>query len=369
MSGATAAPRLAGEVAPGFEPVREAFARAFAELGETGAACAVFRGGRRVADLWGGEAAPGRPWERDTMAGVYSTGKPLCALGLLVLVGRGAVELDAPVARYWPGYAAAGKAGTTVRHVLAHRAGLMAIEPPLGEDALLDWERVTAALAAAPPNWPPGEAQGEHAVFYGHLVGEIARRASGVPFCAWMRREVAGPWGLAFAGALTPVEQARCATLRGVDALAAAAAAEDAGSLRARALFAATGMLRGEVVNGAAWRSACVPAVGLHATARAVAALHAGLLGGGEWQGARLLPETLAREMVREQCRGHDRFLGEEVRWGLGVQLDVDGFGHGGLGGSLGWADPESGTAFGYVTAELGTHERALAVWEAARRA
>jgi CubicO group peptidase (beta-lactamase class C family) len=361
--------RIEGQVVAGAESVREAFARCFAELGETGAACAVWRNGRLVADLWGGEASPGRPWTADTLVGVYSTGKPLCALALLVLVGDGRVELDAPVARYWPEYAAAGKGATTVRHVLTHRAGLMSLEPPLAHDALLDWEHVTAALAAAPPQWEPGREQGEHAVFYGHLVGEIARRVTGVPFCAWLRHAVTGPWGLDFLGALGAAEQSRCATLAGVDALAAASLSPGADSLRSRSLFAATGMFRADVVNGAAWRGACVPAVGLHASARGVAALYAGLLAGGAWNETRLLPRETVAEMLREQFRGHDHFLEEDVRWGLGVQLDADGFGHGGLGGSLGWADPATGTAFAYVTARMGTHDRALAVWEAAQRA
>lgn len=361
-------PRIQGVCAPGFESVRDAFARGFADLGETGAACTVWRAGRLVADLWAGEAAPGRAWTPDTLTGVYSTGKPLCALGLLLLVGRGAVELDAPVTRYWPEYAAAGKAATTVRDVLTHRAGLMALEPPLVHDALLDWTRVTAALAAAAPNWEPGREQGEHAVFYGHLAGEIVRRATGVPFCAWLRREVAEPWGLEFAGALTAAEQARCATLAGVDALAVASLVPGSTALRDRSLFAATGMFRADVVNGAAWREACVPAVNLHASARGVAALYAALLAGGAWNGVRLLPESLVAEMTREQFCGHDHFLEAETRWGLGVQLDTDGFGHGGLGGSLGWADPESGTAFAYVTARMGSHDRASALWDAARR-
>jgi CubicO group peptidase (beta-lactamase class C family) len=361
--------RIEGEVAAGAEGVRDAFARGFTELGETGAACAVWRHGQLVADLWGGEASPGRPWTADTLAGVYSTGKPLCALALLVLVGDGRVELDAPVARYWPEYAALGKGATTVRHVLAHRAGLMSLEPPLAHEALLDWTRVTAALAAAPPQWEPGAEQGEHAVFYGHLVGEIARRVTGVPFCRWLRDAVTGPWGIDVAGALSAAEQERCATLAGVDALAAASLAPGANSLRSRSLFAATGMFRSEVVNGAAWRGACVPAVSLHASARGIAAFYAALLAGGTWNGVRVLPAAAVAEMVREQFRGHDHFLEEDARWGLGVQIDADGFGHGGLGGSLGWADPQSGTAFAYVTGRMGAHDRAVAVWDAARRA
>jgi CubicO group peptidase (beta-lactamase class C family) len=360
---------ISGEAAPELGAVRDAFARCFAQLGETGAALAVWRDGRPVADLWAGEASPGRPWERDTLVGVYSTGKPLCALGLLRLVERGEVELDAPVTRYWPGYAAHGKGATTVRHVLTHRAGLMALEPPLPQDQLLDWDVVTAALAAAPPQWDPGSDQGEHAVFYGHLVGEIVRRVTGVPFCEWLRREVAEPWGLEFLGALRPAERARCATLTGMDEAWIASLALDPGTLRGRATFQATGMLRADVVNGPAWRGGCVPAVNLHASARGVAAMYAGLLAGGEREGMRLLSGSLAREMRTEQCRGFDRFCQEDVRWGLGVQLDHDGFGHGGLGGSLGWADPATGLAFAYVTARMGSHERALAVWEAARRA
>lgn len=343
--------RIEGSSAPGCERVREAFARCFAELGETGAACALWREGRLVADLWAGEARPGRAWRQDTLVGVYSTAKPFAALGLLALVGRGLVELDAPVVRYWPQYGARGKAATTVRHVLTHRAGLMAVEPPISTAELFEWDRVTAALAASPPQWEPGTDQGEHAVFYGHLVGEIARRVTGVSFGEWLRREVAVPWGLELHSGLTPDEMARCATLR------------------ASALPPPPGVVDLEVANGPDWRGACIPAVNAHATARGIARMYGGLLADGALDGARLLPESLAREMRAEQCRGFDRFCLEEVAWGLGVQLDVDGFGHGGRGGSLGWADPGAGIAFAYVTADMGTHDRAMAVWEAARGA
>lgn len=197
--------------------------------------------------------------------GVYSTAKPFAALGLLVLVDRGLVELDAPVVRYWLRYGDRGKAATTVRHVFTHRAGLMATDPPIPAAELFDWNRVCEALAASPPQWEPGTDQGEHAVFYGHLVGEIARRVTGVPFGAWLRREIAAPWGLELHSGLTPDEMSRCATLVGPP---------DPG-----------------VANGPGWR-----------------------------------------------------------------------------GGSLGWADPRAGIAFAYVTAGMRTHERAMAVWEAARR-
>ena len=360
--------RIAGSFAPGCEGVRDAFARCFTEFGETGAACALWRDGRLVADLWAGEARAGLPWRRDTLVGVYSSAKPFAALGLLVLVSRGLVELDAPVARYWPDYAARGKAATTVRHVLTHRAGLMAVDPPISTADLFEWDRVTAALAASPPQWEPGTDQGEHAVYYGHLVGEIARRVTGVHFGEWLRREVAGPWGLELLVGLAPEEQARCATLVDVTGQWREPLALDPATLRGRALIGPAGGLDFGVVNGPAWRSACIPAVNAHGTARGIARLYGGLLAGGVLEGTRLLSDVLAREVITEQCRGFDRFCMEEVAWGLGVQLDVDGFGHGGRGGSLGWADPGAGIALAYVTAGMGTHDRATAVWDAARR-
>ncbi len=359
--------RIDGAFEPGAEAFRDAFARCFSELGETGAACALWRDGRLVADLWAGEARPGQPWQRDTLVGVYSTAKPFAALGLLALVSCGEVELDAPVARYWPEYAANGKAATTVRHVLTHRAGLMVIEPPITSADLFDWGRVCAALAAAPPNWEPGTDQGEHAMYFGHLVGEIARRVTGVPFGAWLRREVASPWGLELHVGLTPDEMARCATLVEMPDLWREALTLDPATLRGRALLEPEGVRDFAVVNGRPWRQACIPAVNAHGTARALVRMYAGLLGGGALGGPRLLSELLAREMRTEQSRGPDRFCLEEVAWGLGVQIDFDGFGHGGRGGSLAWADPETGIAFAYVTAGMGSHDRASAVWDAAR--
>ena len=148
---------IAGTCAEEFAPVREAFARCFAELGESGAATCVYLDGRPVVDLWAGSADPasGRPWQRDTLVHVYSVTKPFAAVCLLLLVERGLVDLDAPVAAYWPEFAQAGKARIPVRWLLTHQAGLLGIRQPLPREAIFDWEWITALLAAEPPWWPP----------------------------------------------------------------------------------------------------------------------------------------------------------------------------------------------------------------------
>ena len=189
--------RVHGFCEPAFAAVGEAFERGFAERGELGAAVAVHLNGRLVVDLWAGNADPeaGSPWAEDTIAHAYSVSKPLVATCALVLADRGELDLDAPVARYWPEYAQAGKERTLVRHLLAHQTGILALPEPQPPEALLDWDRLTGLLAAAPPLWEPGTKHGEEAGFYGHLVGEVVRRVDGRSLGRFLAEEIAEPVG------------------------------------------------------------------------------------------------------------------------------------------------------------------------------
>ena len=346
-----------GETAGGFESVRDAFARCFDELGETGAAYTALAGGRIVADLWGGDG-----FERDALVHVYSVTKPMAAFCVLVLADRGALALDDPVATHWPEFAQAAKEHVTVRQALSHQAGLVALRDPQPADVLLDWERTCALLAAEPPWWEPGDGHGEHALFYGHICGELVRRTDGRSLGTFWDEEVAGPWRLDFHVGLGDSEQARTIDLEGE-----LGAGE--GELRRLALANPPGLLDLRVVNGPAWRKAEIPAVNGHGTAAAVARFYSGLLGGGELDGVRLVtPETVAA-MTAGELTARDLLLEEEVTWGLGVWVDHDGFGMGGLGGSLGMADPAIGIAQAYVTRHMAGHERAEAMDEAVRSA
>ena len=202
---------IAGDVAPGFDAVRDAFERCFDELGETGAAFSARVRGRPVADLWGGEG-----FRRDSLVHVYSVTKPMAAFCVLVLFDRGLVGLDDAVARYWPEFGQAGKERTTVRQLVSHQAGLIALREPQPGAVLLDWDRTCALLAAEAPWWEPGSGHGEHALFYGHLCGELVRRVDGRSLGAFWREEVARPWQLDFHIGLGAAERSRVVDLEGV---------------------------------------------------------------------------------------------------------------------------------------------------------
>jgi CubicO group peptidase (beta-lactamase class C family) len=354
-------PQIEGWVEPGLEPVRDAFAETFATGGELGAAVSVLVDGRTVVELWGGTANDaGAPWRRDTIVNVFSVTKPLAAVCLLVLVERGRLELEDRVSSVWPEFASAGKADVTVRQVLAHQAGLDVFERALEPEALLEWEHATALLAGSAPRWPPGSTHGEHAAFYGHLVGELVRRSDGRSLGRFLRDELAVPWQLDFHVGLGPDELVRTA-----DVTDPGGAFRDE-ALRGGAMYRLAvdnprAMLDAATVNSERWRRAEIPAVNGHGTALAVARFYAGLAAGGELGGVRLLSADLAGRIVEVQRDGLDEVLGEPVAWGLGLQVDRHGFGMGGIGGSAGWWD-RRGYAFGYVTRRLGTHERADAV-------
>lgn len=286
--------------------------------------------------------------------------KPFAALCLLRLVARGQVELDAPVARYWAEVAANGKESAPVRQALAHQAGLLALREAKEPSAIFDWARVADRLAREAPWWTPGAAHGEHAYFYGHFLGEILRRVDGRSLGRFLRDEIGDPLGVDLHVGLGPDGERRCAEVEGMDEAWLEANGVAPGSLYAIALDNPPGVLHPDVVNGRDWRRAEIPAVNGHGSARGVTRVYAALAEGGSLEGVELLPAPLAREMRTVQSSGGDRLLGRPVDWGLGVQIEPDDFGMGGIGGALGFGDAKRRIGFGYAMRRLADHERAL---------
>ena len=369
--------KIEGFCAPGFEAVRDAFAAAFAAGEEVGAAVAVVVDGEPVVDLWAGHADQTRtvPWTRDTLVNVYSTTKGMTALCAQRLADEGALDLDAPVARYWPEFAAAGKGDVPVRWLLSHRAGLPAVRDLLPREALFDFDAMASALAAETPWWTPGERHGYHALTFGWLVGEVVRRVAGKSLGSYFRDEVAGPLGADFHIGLDDDHHGRVAEMSpmalpepGSQNTDAPALAEllirDPEGMSARAFMNPPSMAEG--VNHAAWRRAEIPGANGHATARALARIYGVLARGGEQDGVRLLSREGIERCREEQSRGPDAVLLLPTRIAGGFMLsqpDVPGgsfgpgegsFGHPGAGGSVGFADPEAGVGFGYVMNRMG---------------
>jgi CubicO group peptidase (beta-lactamase class C family) len=363
-------PEIQGSCAARYRRVREAFAENFTARGEIGAAVAITVEGRPVVDLFAGHADPGRsrPWSRDTIVHLYSTTKGMAALCLHRLLERGALELDAPVARYWPEFAAEGKGEIPVRWVLSHRAGLQALRAPLPAEALYDGDAMAAALAAAAPCLPPGQL-GYHPMTFGWLVGELVRRSDGRSLGRFFREEIAEPLGADLHIGLGPAEEKRCADITDLEpppefvaAFAAAPGGEPPLVLLAFANPSGTGDH-----NCAAHRRAEIPAINGHGSAAALAQIYGALACGGEQGGVRVLSRAAIELARTPQAEGVDPLLGIPLRMGLGYwisQPETAGygfgphpgaFGHPGAGGSLGFADPEARVGFGYVTNRMGS--------------
>ncbi|GAB7041547.1 MULTISPECIES: serine hydrolase domain-containing protein [Catenuloplanes] len=338
---------LHGQVSPGFEPLRSAFSALLASGAETGAALTVIHDGSVVAELHGGwrDRSLTVPWTPDTLTGVYSVGKPVAALCVLLLVARGRLGLDDPVTRHWP---ECRTPAVTVRQLLDHTAGLVAFPPGLPATAFADWDLLTSSLATAPPAWEPGTVAGEFALTYGHPLGELVRRVDGRTLGAFLRDEIAVPWDLDLAFGLSPAQIARCADL--VPAWPADPLGEP-GSWKHRALSSPAGATSASVINGPLWRTTEIPAVNLHSTATALARLYSLL--------PAILPANLMTELTSASYRGHDVVLNRDVTWTLGMQLEPDGsWGMGGIGGSCAFTDPARDYSFAYVTHHLADFTR-----------
>ena len=359
--------QIHGEVAPGFERVRDAFAANFEKHGEVGAAFSLYHRGKKVVDLWGGVAdvETGRPWAEDSIVMVFSSTKGATAACAHLLAQRGELDLDAPVAEYWPEFAAAGKQDIPVRWLLSHQVGLPVFDDPITVEEFLAWEPPVKTLAAQRPVWEPGTKHGYHAGTYGWLVGEVVRRITGKSLGTFFADEVAGPLGLDFWIGLPESEESRVVPMIAID-LQELSVDEEALTPRRRDLLAAsrdpdsllarpstTGPLDS---NTRAFRAAELPAGNGIADARSLARMYASLIGDGV-DGVRLLnDETMARATA-EHSNGRDEVLQIQTRFGLGFELNLPhghlgqegAFGHSGAGGSLGFADPKAEIAFGYA--------------------
>ncbi|MFE7409619.1 serine hydrolase domain-containing protein [Streptomyces laurentii] len=373
-----------GTVAAGFEPVRDAFRRNFEERGERGAAVSVYRDGTKVVDLWAGaknadsadsadsaEGAEGAdiPWTADTAQVVRSATKGVAAAVPLLLHQRGLLDLDAPVGAYWPEFKAAGKDRVTVRQLLAHRAGVPVLDHPLTLAEAIDLDASTRAIAAQAPVWEPGTAHGYHAHTFSWLMSGLVHRVTGRTIGRFVAEEIAAPLGLELwiglpreethrvgrVGEVPETEPADSPALKLRPKPSVVAAYRDPRSLTRRA-FDVIETRPDE--NDPAYLAAELPGSAGVATARALARFYAATLGPVDGGGARLLgPETVALARTEESA-GPDRVLVVGTRFGLGYMLHgaaspllgPGSFGHPGRGGSLGFADPEAGIAFGYVT-------------------
>ncbi|MEU6261413.1 serine hydrolase domain-containing protein [Streptomyces sp. NPDC047043] len=382
-----------GEVEAGFEPVRDAFEANFSQRGDIGAAVCVYQHGRPVVDLWGGVADPetGRPWTRDTLQLVYSATKGATTTAAHLLVQRGELDLDAPVATYWPEFAANGKADIPVRWLLSHQAGLIALDQPVPLDDALAWHPMVAALAAQRPLWEPGTAHGYHGRTWGWLVGEVIRRVSGRTPGRFFADEIADPLGLDFFIGLPASERHRVSrmvyqqseidlTTVPVESIPEEfreliAAMGDPNSFSNRA-FAVTDPAEIDF-NSPEVQAAELPASNGIGTARGLARMYAALI--GEVDGVRLLtPETL-ESATKQQAIGKDQVILLPSRFSSGYMLPTEAlpmtgpnaFGHMGRGGSLAFADPEHGIAFSYAMNNIveGAEDvRAASLVDAVRR-
>lgn len=343
-----------------YEPVRDAFAENFRQGLEAGASLCVTDGGRTVVDVWGGHADEHgtRPWERDTVVVVYSTSKIMVALCGLMLIDRGLIDLDAPVARYWPEFAQNGKENLPVRYLFSHSAGLPGWDEAVSMQTLCDWDRVVGMLERQKPWWEPGTASGYHMLTMGYLIGELVKRVTGKSIGTFFRTEVAEKLGADFHIGLAPEHHARASRIvigeeRSFDV--------EPGSIADRVL---NNPREANLVSRAT-KMAEIPSANGHGNARSIARVGSAIAMGGELDGVPLLSRATLDQALQEQIYVVDLAIEAPVRWGLGMGLPSKEFPlpnpntlhWGGFGGSFCIMDLDAGICCAYaMNRMLGSH-------------
>ena len=376
--------RIHGFVDEGYGPVVDTFRANFLERSDLGAACAVYVAGRQVVDLWGGLAdrRTQRPWEAETAAVIFSCSKGLLAICAYLLAQEGRLDLDAPVADYWPEFWRSGKESITVRCALSHRAGLPALDVDLTREDIVAWQPVICAIESQRPLWAPGTAHSYHPLTYGWLIGEIIKRVTGLTPGTYFRQALGDPLGLHTWIGLPAEARDSVAwmepPLPDEDSPAARASAtllvENRVALRSLTMGGAFGFPTQDGVvtfNDPALQAAELPGANGISTARSLARLYAGFV--TEIDGPRLLTARSVDDATIVQSRGQQQFGAPDdgARWGTGFQLPSPplvpmlgprSFGHAGAGGQLAFADDEYGVGFAYLGNQMGGYGDARAL-------
>ncbi|MEH3138112.1 MAG: serine hydrolase [Mycolicibacterium neoaurum] len=350
---------------PRFEQVADALGRAIDDGEECGAAIAIDIGGELVVDIWGGHADAARttPWTADTIVNVWSSTKNVTALAGLMLIDRGLVTAQTPVADVWPEFGAGGKDRIEFRHLLTHSSGVSGWDQPVTPEDILDWDRSTAMLAAQSPWWKPGSATGYHALTHGHLIGEVIRRVTGKPLKQFVAEEIAGPLGADFQIGARPEDVPRIAEI-----IAPADPFEGIPPMQdwtEQMLKTFTGPApEPQIANTPQWRAADIGAVNGHTNARALTKILSLISLGGSVDGVRLLRPDTVEDIFEPQIEGPDLVLaGHHLRMGLGFGLPSPAIGYipdgkicfwGGWGGSWESMNPDSRTTIAYVMNKMG---------------
>lgn len=364
---------IEGHCDPAFGRVKQAFQENFAKGKERGAGVSIVIEGRQVVNIWAGHSDfwKRRPWTGDTLANIYSATKGVTAVCAHRLVEQGLLDLDRPVYHYWPGFEKKGKEYVTVRMLLNHTAGMVAIKQRMPAKSLYEWDTMVRALENQSPWWSDGTL-GYHAITYGWLVGHIIRKITGMTAGQYLKNEITGPLGLDMHIGLNRSEHHRCASM-----IMLRAPTLHADCIRfstemllhplgptARAFTNPVSIVTG--VNTPAWRSCEIPSANGQATAGALAMLYGVLANGGSSGNTHVLSSESIDRCCRETASGNDAVLKLPTRFSLGFMLNQDNrsgnmgpgvrtFGHPGAGGSLGFADPDARLGFGYVMNKMDT--------------
>ena len=359
--------KIQGEVAKGFEKVRDVFEANWDEY-EVGACYSVVQQGKTIVDLWGGYKGLDftEPWEKNTLVNVYSTTKGMGSLAIAILVEEGKLDYDARVVDYWPEFGAEGKEKVTVAQLLSHQAGICGLTEKITVEDLYDWDKMVRLLAAQKPHWEPGTASGYHAVMWGYPAGELVKRITGKTLGTYFREKVAEPLGADFYIGLPDSEMDRVSAMIGPNRGRVAQETGEDPSPSHGPFYEVS--LENSIISpfkdasSYAWRKAEIAAANGQANARGIAKIYGALANGGEMDGLRIISrrgiEAATVEEVGDQT---DLVMGTATRRARGFILNSDAaygpndnaFGHGGAGGSGGFADPEANIGIGYAMNQM----------------